>query len=92
MRARGGGGGAPRAEERTQLRRAEDGAEGGGMEASPRPRVPSSVRADGALGRRKPGPLGGDRRGGAAATRDSSEKRGAAGLRAGEGWEGERGG
>lgn len=29
------------------------------MEASPRPRAPSSVRADGALGRRKPGPLGG---------------------------------
>lgn len=76
-----------------QLRRTEDGVEGGGIEASPRPRAPSSVRADGALSRRKPGLLvGGDRRGGAAAARECSEKRGAAGLRAGEGWEGERGG
>lgn len=40
-----------------QLRRTEDGVEGGGMEASPRPRAPSSVRVDGALSRRKPGLL-----------------------------------
>lgn len=40
-----------------QLRRTEDGVEGGGMEASPRPRAPSSVRADRALSRRKPGLL-----------------------------------
>lgn len=47
------------------------GARGGGVEASPGPRAPSSVWADGALGRREPGPRGGGG-GRAGAARDAA--------------------
>lgn len=68
---------------------AGDGDEAGGVEASPGPRAPSSVWADGALGRHEPWPRGGS--GGSAGTARDAARSGSGPAARRGGLGGERG-